>query len=124
MSQYVVTPTKPFRAGGAIAANLRVKIASDVLAIAGITDQDIGVIESAAFASGDLRAVRLLSAQGTVKMVAAAAITMGANVYTAANGKVSVSASTAYPRGIAMSAATADGDVIEVLTNVGETAVT
>ncbi len=123
MSQFVHAPTRPFIAGAAIGAHLRVYISSGKLAIAGITQQDIGVIETEAFADGDLRAVRLLSAEGTVKMIAAAAITAGAKVYTAAAGKVSVSASTAYPRGIAMEAAAADGDVIEVMPYIGETAV-
>lgn len=123
MSQYVETPTRTFTAGAAIAKFLRVKISSTKLAVAGITDLEVGTIEKATFADGDVVAVRLASAQGTAKMVAAAAVAMGAKVYTAASGKVSVSASTAYPIGIAMEAAAADDDVFEVMRRSGPAAV-
>ncbi len=64
-------------------------------------------------------AVRLRTAAGTCKMVAAATgITVGCEVYTAAGGKISHSyASGSYPIGMALEASTADGDVIEVLRN-------
>jgi hypothetical protein len=115
MSQYTDSGVKAFTAGAAIAQHLRVKISSEKLAAAGITDRDIGTLAEASFADLDVVPVNLANKQGTVKMVAAAAITMGALVYTAASGKVSVSAQTAYPIGIAMEAALADGDVIEVM---------
>lgn len=115
MSQQINGAYKTLTAGAALGQYLRVKIASGVLALAGITDKDVGVMRQASFASGNVVAVRLASAQGTTKMVAAAAIVQGAEVYTAASGKVSVSASTAFPIGIAMEAAGADGDVIEVM---------
>jgi len=118
MAAYVETPTRTFEAGTAIGQYLRVIITAGKLALAGITDgpsTEIGTIEEASFADGDYRAVRLRSAQGTCKVVAAAAITEGAAVYTAANGKVSVSESTGFLRGIAMEAATADGDIIEIM---------
>ena len=67
-------------------------------------------------AVGDIVAVALLgSAPGTLKMVANAAITVGSPVYTAAAGKVSPTfGATLYMVGRAVTAAAADGDVIEV----------
>lgn len=69
--------------------------------------------------SGDKAAVfGLGAAAGTTKMVANAAITAGALVYTAAAGKVSPTfGATLYMVGRAVTAAAADGDVIEVLPN-------
>lgn len=124
MSQYVNTPTKTFVAGGAIAQYLRVYISSLKLAVAGIGDKGIGTIEEAAFADGDLRAVRLTSAQGTFKGVMATDVTAGAAVYTAASGKFSKTKGTgAFAAGIALETGTADGDVIEILRNShGDTA--
>lgn len=104
-------------AGAAIAQYLRVKITASKLATAGITDRELGTLEEASFADGDVRAVRLRNAPGSRKMVANAAIAVGAEVYTAASGKVGASASTAYREGIALTASAADGDVIEVATD-------
>ena len=61
-------------------------------------------------------AVAILGAvPGTVKMVANAAITAGAMVYTAAAGKVSPTyGGTLFLVGRALTAAAADGDLIEV----------
>lgn len=124
MSQYVDSGCRAFTAGAAIGKNLRVKLTSGKLALAGITDREIGTTEQASFADGDVVMVRLRTAPGTVKMTAAAAISAGALCYTAANGKTSVSAATAYIVGHALEAATADGDVIEVVRNShGDTAV-
>lgn len=122
--QYVETGRKGFVNGGtALNRYLRVKLSSGVLALAGITDREIGVLGERVEASkhGD---VILSSASGTTPMVASAAISAGALVYTAASGKIGASASTAYIVGTALEAATADGDVIEVLRNShGDTAV-
>lgn len=118
MSQFVSTPTRTFTAGAAIAKHLRVKISSGVLAAAGVGASDdtveIGTLLDASFASGDVRAVHLRNSGGTTKMVAAAAITAGAAVYGAASGKIS-STSSGTAIGIAMEAAGADNDIIEVL---------
>ena len=61
-------------------------------------------------------AVAILGAvPGTVKMVANAAITAGAMVYTAAAGKVTPTyGATLFLVGRALTAAAADGDLIEV----------
>ena len=124
MSSLVETGVRSDTAAGAIAQYLRVKTAG-ALAIAGLADKEIGVIETDAFAAGDKVPVRLRTAQGTCKMVAGEAIAANAAVYTAAAGKVAdTAAETAYLIGTALTAATADGDVIEVLRNShGDTAV-
>lgn len=66
------------------------------------------------FALADHATLKLLTDSGTFKMTAAGAIAAGARVYTAADGKISAKP---YGKslGIAVNAATADGDMIEVL---------
>jgi hypothetical protein len=125
MSQLEDSGYKTFIAAGAISKYSRVKIsAAETVDVAGITDREIGTATNQAFAAGDRVTVKLRSAPGTHKMIAAAAITAGALVYTAASGKCSVSASTAYIEGHAMEAAGANGDIIEVLYgNHGDTAI-
>lgn len=115
MSQYVETPTKTFTAGAAIGKHILVKLSSSKLAVAGATEQPIGTLEDESFADGDVRAVRLLSAQGTIKCVAGAAVAEAAVVYGIAAGKVDDVADSNVRVGIALEAATADGDIIEVL---------
>lgn len=69
----------------------------------------------AAVDAGDLQGVRLPTA-GTLLLTAASAIAVGTQVHTAASGKVNdTAASTSRPFGVALSAAGADGDLIEVL---------
>lgn len=125
MAQFDDSGFKTFIAAGAIAKYARVKIsAAETVDVAGITDREIGIVTNQAFAAGDRVTVRLRSAPGTTKMIAAAAISAGALVYTAASGKCSVSASTAFILGHAMEAAGANGDIIEVLYgNHGDTAI-
>jgi len=123
MAQHM-SGVRNFVAGAAIAVDLRVILTATKLAVAGITAKEIGTIRVAALADLDVRPVTLRTAQGTVRMVANAAIAVGAAVYTAAAGKVGPSASTAFFLGEALTASTADGDVIEVLRNThGDTAV-
>lgn len=57
---------------------------------------------------------QILNCAGTVKMKAAVAITAAAKVYGGASGKVNVT-STNCLEGYAIDAATADGDIIEVI---------
>ena len=124
MSQFNDTGTRMFTAGAAIKLWARVKLASGTVTEAGIADKHIGYAMQQAFASGDIIAVRLFSKEGTHKAIAAAAITQGNEVFTAAAGKVSVSASTAFRFGVALETATADLDIIEVLHyGMGDTAV-
>jgi predicted RecA/RadA family phage recombinase len=125
MSQYDDSGVKTFLAAGAISKGARVKIsAAETIDNAGLAEKEIGTALQAAFAAGDRVAVKLRTAAGTHKMIAAAAIAVGATVFTAASGKVSVSASTAFQVGSAVEAAGANNDVIEVLYNAhGDTAV-
>lgn len=118
MSQYVETPTKSFVASAAITKHSRVKLSSGKVAAAGIAEDWIGTAEDAAFADGDMVAVRLRTAQGTQKYIAAGAVTAGARVYAAASGKIDDTVSTELV-GIALEAATANNDIIEVLNVAG-----
>ena len=111
---------KTFTAGAAFIAFALVKLSSGKVIenTATATDDPIGVAECAAAADGDLVAVRLLNGPGTFEMVAAGAIDADADVYAADGGKIQalpVAAGTYRKIGIALAAATADGDIIEVL---------
>ena len=106
-----------FVAGAAIAPNTRVVLTAGKLAVAGITDRELGTLEERSFADGDVVAVRLRNVQGSRKMIANAALAVGAQCFTAASGKVGASASTAYREGIVLTASAADGDLIEVATD-------
>lgn len=124
MSQYIEGSCKTFTTGEAIAQSLRVKLHTDgTVLIAGLADKDIGTAEHYA-ASGARLAVRLRTAPGTAKMVAKEAISVASPVYTEAGGKVQdTNEATSFLIGIAMEAATAENDVIEVLRNShGDTA--
>lgn len=122
MAQYVDTNTKTFIAGGALDQHLRVKLSSGKLAAAGVAEDWIGTTCQEAFADGDVVDVRLRSATGTSKYIAAGAITTGARVYAAASGKVD-DAITTELIGIALplnsetstTAAGANNDICEVL---------
>lgn len=119
MSQIRTDRCAPFTAGAALSENLRVKLSSGLLQLAGVGASDetleIGtIVEGKSFASGDRTTVALRSAQGTTKMVASAAIGQGVAVYGAANGKIATTVSGAAI-GVSLEAATADGDFIEVM---------
>lgn len=116
MATYVEAPTRTFTAGAAIGKHILVKGSSAKLAVAGLAEEFLGTLEDQSFADGDMRAVRLKSAQGTIKCVAAGAFSQFAVVYGRAAGKVDdVSTSSAIRVGIALGAATAAGDIVEVL---------
>jgi hypothetical protein len=126
MSQYVDGNTKAFTAAGTIAQYARVLLGSGgTITTAGLTDKEIGTALEPA-ASGDTITVRLRTAAGTHKMIAIEALAIGATVYTEASGKVQDTAqATAFQVGTALEAATADGDIIEVLYGQhGDTAAT
>lgn len=114
MSQFVDGCVKTFTTGAALAQFRRVYLASGVLQYADAYTPEIGTTETETFAASVAVGVRLRNADGTRKMVASAAITSGAYVYGAANGKIDDVGFV--PVGIALEAATADGDIIEVLT--------
>lgn len=116
---------KSFEANGAIPQFARVKLLSTgKIDVAGLAEKEIGTATREAFAAGDIISVKLRSAGGTHKMIAQEALAVAAAVYTEASGKVQdTAASTAFLVGTALTAATADGDIVEVLYNAhGDTA--
>lgn len=116
MSQYVNTPTKGFTAGAAIGKHILVKLSSAKLAVAALGEEPIGTLEDEAFADLDIRSVRLLSAQGSIKCVASGAFSNGAVVYGRAAGKVDdISTTSAVRIGIALETAANANDIVEVM---------
>lgn len=115
---YVHAPTKTFLAGAALVRYLRVKITAGLLQVAESADVELGVLANRTLASGEPVAVHLRTAEGSTPMVAAQAITAFAPVFAASGGKVAASGTILL--GIAMTAAMADNDEIEVLRR-GET---
>ena len=113
MSQFIDGPTRQFTSNGAIAQYLRVVLSSGVLAAAGATVPCIGTAEDPILAADTTGTVRLRNASGTRKMVASSAITLGNPVYASASGRVASTGTVM--EGIALEAAAASGDVIEVL---------
>lgn len=106
--------TRTFPKGGTeLGPYLRVYLSSGVLALAGATDDELGVMEQRALAADATGAVRLNGTNQTVRVVAASAITAGATIYRAASGKVDDSGTEVF--GIALDAASGDGSVIEAL---------
>lgn len=112
MSQFTDGNLRQFTSGGAIGQFLRVTLSSGVLAAAGATVSCLGTTEDP-FVAAETGPVRLRSANGTRKMVASGAITASNPVYAAASGKIAGTGTVL--EGIALEAAAADGDIIEVL---------
>src|SRR4051812_2153787 len=114
MSSFLDESRRSYKAAAALAKYLRVKIDSqEVVSVAGATDESIGSTEQAVFAADQHVSVRLKNCEGSRMLVANGAISVGDYVYAAAAGKVS---GTGYLlEGRANQAASADGDIIEVL---------
>ena len=110
-------------AAGAISRFARVKDnGSGKLVVAVAADGggvEIGQAEREAFAADEVISVRLTNQPGTCKMIAKAAITAFAKVYTDIEGKIGVTGTNKLV-GIAFEAAAADGDIIEVARANGE----
>lgn len=96
--------------------NLRVKLDSGACVLAGAESEGIGTVFDSPF--DDPRAtVALYNKPGTQIMIASGAINAGADVYAAADGKVSmlpVEAGTYHKVGVALTATAAEDDGIEV----------
>ena len=124
MSQYVDGNEKSFEADEAIAQYARVKLDADgKVTAAGLADKEIGTALRESFAAGDVIPVRLRSAAGTHKMIAADALSIGDPVFSQASGKVGDTEATGFLIGTALEATTADNDIVEVLyNNHGDTA--
>lgn len=97
-----------------------VKVGSDAAHVAASAANEIpiGVLRSIPTAAEDEVTVELLGKGGsTVLMIASEAIDAGERVFAAAAGKVQdlpAGAGTYYQVGVALTAATTDGDLIEV----------
>jgi len=112
---------KTFTANGALGAKVRVKVTAasattpPQVEVAGAGEQHIGITEYAA-ADGTAVAVRLRTHPGSHEGIAIIdlAISVGAVLYGAANGKIS-DASSGTAIGIALEAATQDNDIIEFI---------
>lgn len=115
----VETRERTFIAAAALAANLRVKDnGSGKLTLCDATDVGFGVTRHDVFAADDKITVACWNMQGSVNMVASAAITKHAMVYGAASGKISSSAN-ANAVGFALEAASGNNSIIEVLPLLG-----
>lgn len=118
MSQYVETPTRAFANTAALVANRFVRLSAGVLAYAGITSRDfLGTLCVPVQTTDAYGTVRLRTSEGTRKVTAAGAFSAGANLYLAANGKVDDVGFV--PVGIALEAATTDGDIVEMMSAAG-----
>lgn len=110
---YTEGPTRTFSVSSLSAAKgLRLVLSAGVLVAAGATSLALGVAEFKIL-STDESAVLRMRTSGSIPMIANGAITAGANVYAAASGKVG--STGAIIEGVALTAASADGDLIEVL---------
>lgn len=97
----------------AVGQYLRVKDNSGTIAIAGDED-DLGTAVQEYLATDAKIAVLPYNVPGTRKMVAGAAVAANAQVYAIAGGKIDDVGTR--KRGYSLEAASADGDIIEVLT--------
>jgi hypothetical protein len=100
-------------AGAVRGANLRVYNSSGTWTTADATHGGVGVQQQPSVATTDIVTLKAISAPGTVKMVASGVIAVGATVYAAADGEIADSGTII--EGIALEAAGADQDVIEVI---------
>jgi hypothetical protein len=110
---------KSFTAAGTIKAHARVKLSAGTTTTppeveeAGAGENYIGFAEYAAVL-GDMVSIKLKNYPGTVEAIASEAFLIGATLYGAAAGRVGDTAVGAG-QAIAIEAATALGDIVEVL---------
>jgi hypothetical protein len=116
MGQYVHGGNRAFPVGASnISKYMRVKTITG-LVVANAADLELGVVRDFAVANAAGVDVILRTVEGTMPMVANGVIAAGGTVYSAAAGKVGgATTSGASVIGIALNAAAADGDIIEVL---------
>ena len=118
---------KAFVANEDLAASRRVKVLSTgkvAYADADTAGDGVTLYEVAA---GDSVAVKLNNCPGTFEMTAAGAITLGADAYAAADGKIQALPAEAgdyFLVGRGFEAATQDGEIIEIMPARPETAKT
>jgi hypothetical protein len=121
MSQYSEGNSKAFVAGEALNAFCRVKLSAGTVIYSGVAEDWIGTTEIAV-ANGEQVTVRLRTASGTRKMRVAGAFSAGAQVYGAADGEID-DVVLGQVQGIALEAATAAHDIVEVITGTDLAAV-
>ena len=108
--------TKTFVAGEALERYRLVKIsAANTVVYADAADFATFVTTHAAASGESVNCVALCGAAGTFKVVASEAITIGAKLAAAADGKVQTGVSTEHVFCVAVEAAAADGDEIEAV---------
>lgn len=112
--QWTDAGVKTFTAGEAIEQYRRVKLSGDFTVVKCVAGEDGIGVTFAAVASGALVGVIMLNKAGTCPMVASGAISQNAQVFPSADGKITATV-TGRATGFALEAATADGDVIEIL---------
>lgn len=105
---------KSFTAGEALEPFRRVKLSSGTAVYADAGDRHIGVTVDGA-ASGAQVAVKLINHPGTRKIECAAAVTTGATVYAADDGKVDDDSTLGESIGIALDTGDGAGSIIEVM---------
>ncbi len=90
MSQQTEGPNKTFEASGsvAMAQYARVTVTAGALSLAGVGERGIGILQEPVYNNSVVQfvAVRLWNAPGSMKMLAAGAVTLDALVYAAASG--------------------------------------
>ena len=105
-------------AGEALAANRRVKLSSGTAVYADAGERCIGVTQAIA-ANGDPVAVKLWAQSGTVEVEATGAITAGAVIYGTADGKIDDAVAGGPQIGVAKTAASGAGGLVEVVPYAG-----
>jgi hypothetical protein len=117
MSQICEGNVKAFTAGEDLVAYRRVKLSEGTVVYADSGNDWIGTTEEAV-SSGYSVSVRLRTASGTRKIMAAGAFSAGALLYGADDGKVDDTVA-GQPIFRALEEATANGDIVEVITEEG-----
>jgi hypothetical protein len=117
MARQVDGPTDTVKAGEALGEFDMVKLVSGIAykttGVAGEDNAAYGVMQEAV-AVGKYGTVRVMNCVASSKCRAAAAITKGARVFTAADGEVTSTATSLTSAGIAAEAASAANEIIEV----------
>lgn len=117
MAQQDDTGWKTYEADEAIPIYSRVKLDSDgKITLADLADRSIGTSTRAAAAAGDLISIKLRSAPGSHRVRVKEAVAIGAALYSEADGEVQDTAEAlGWHEGVALSASTAEDDVIEFM---------
>lgn len=95
--------------------HLLYKVGTDAnhIAVCGSTSVPLGTVDDEATAAEEYVAVQLMGKGSTKRVVASGAVSAGALVYLGASGKVASSGTQCI--GVALTAASTDGDIIEMI---------